>query len=106
MHGTFKGGPPRRGRGPGSGPGLRLALRLILREAAVGCVLYAVLGRDPRLNALLCSLVWIALATRRSGLLDRKGGFGLLTECLVVFCGGLVFRNLLLVLRAVLAHPS
>ena len=81
---------------------------LILREATVGCVLYAVLGRDPRLNALLCSLVWIALAlaTRRSGLLDRKDGFGLLTECLVVFCGGLVFRNLLLVLPAVLAHPS
>ncbi len=74
-----------------------------MREAATGCVLYEILGMDPRLNAVLCSIVVVALGltTRKDSLLGREDGLGLATECLVIFCGALVFRDLLvLLLRA------
>ena len=100
MHGTFKGDPPRRDRGGGGGSDLSLAFRILLREATFGSVLYATLGQDPRMNVLLCAVVWggLALLTRWKGLLNRKDRMGLFIECLVVFCGALMFRNLLILL--------
>ncbi len=75
-------------------------LRVLAREAAFGIVLYATLGRDPRSNAISCLVVGavLALLTRRHGLLDRKDAMGVATECLVILCGALVFRNLLILL--------
>ena len=85
-----------------------LAVRILLREAATGCVLYEVLGKDARLNAVLCSIVGIALAltTRKYSLLDRKDGLGLAIECLVIFCGALVFRSLLILLLTLPAQSN
>ncbi|MGI4764998.1 MAG: hypothetical protein ACRYGP_08025 [Janthinobacterium lividum] len=108
MHGTFKGEPPRRRPSPRSGAGLSLVVRILGREAAVGCVLYAVVGRCPGLNAVLCLvvLVGLSLATRRDALLARRDASGLLVECLVVFSGGLLVRELLVRLPMLLAgHP-
>ena len=105
MHGTFKGDPPRRIPRRGRGAGLPLVFRILLREAASGSVLFAILGEDPRINLLCCAAVWagLVLLTRRSGLLDRRDGTGLFIECFVIFCGALVFRNLLVLLPMLLA---
>ncbi len=105
MHGTFNGDPPRRRPSRRSGPTLSLVARILGREAAVGGVLYAILGRNPGLNAVVCLVVLagLGLATRRRSLLDRADVSGLLIECLVVFSGGLLVRELLVLLPMLLA---
>ena len=101
MHGTFKREPPGRDPGRHGGvPGLRLMLRILAREAAIGVLLYAILGKDPTTNAISCAAVsaGLVLLTRRHGLLDRKDARGLATECVLILCGAFMFRNLLVLL--------
>ena len=101
MHGTFKGKPPGGDPGGYRGPsGFRLMLLILAREAAVGFLLYATLGRDPRTNALCFAAVCAGLVilTRKHGLLKRKEATGMATECVVILCGALAFRNLLILL--------
>ena len=75
-------------------------LRILAREAAIGFLLYAILGRDPITNVISCAAVGagLVLLTRRHGLLDRKNARGVATECVVILCGAFMFRNLLLLL--------
>ena len=105
MHGTFKGEPPRRDHGGGRRAGLALAFRILLREAAVGVLLFATLGQDARTDAISCAVVGAGLVvlTRRPGLLGRRVAMGVATEILVILCGALVFRNLLILLPGLMA---
>ncbi len=104
MHGTFRGGAPRRGAG---GRSLWwLVTRILLREAAAGGLLHAVLGADRRVNLALCLAVLAGLLalTRRHGLLGRGGGLPAVTETLVVFCGALAVNDLIALLPVLLAR--
>ena len=104
MHGTFRGGAPRRGAGRRSPRWL--VARILLREAAAGSLLHAVLGADRRVNLALCLAMFAALLalTRRHGLLDRRDGLGVVTESFVVFCGALAVRDLLAILPVLVAR--
>ena len=81
-------------------------MRLLIREVAAGCVLYRTLRADPATNGVLCCLVCAALAvvTRKRPLVGRRDGFGLATGCVVISCGGLVFRSLVVGLSGLMAH--
>ena len=96
MHGTFKSGRPERPRPTGGGE-FRLILRILLREVAVGCPLYLLLGRNPVLNILICTIAFAALLalTNRHGLLRHRTKLDIVTECLAVLMGGLAFRTIL-----------
>lgn len=105
MHGTFKGELPRKGHEGGGGATLSLVLRILLREAAVGVLLFLTLGIDGRRDAFVCAVMsaGLVLLTHSRSLLGRKDAMGLLTECVVIFCGALAVRYLLVLLPTLLA---
>ena len=95
MHGTFE--PPRPGRRhPPQGRASRLVMRILIREAAVGCTLHLLLGRDPVLNVMICAMAFVGLLalTSRHGLLRHRTRLDVMTECMAVLMGGLAFRSL------------
>ena len=103
MHGTFKPGRPERPPPTGGGE-FRLVLRILLREVAVGCPLYLLLGQNPVLNILTCTIVFAVLLglTNKHGLLRHRTKLDIVTECLAVFMGGLAFRTILALAPALL----
>lgn len=100
MQGTFKGEPPRTGREGGRGATSSLVLRILLREVAVGVLLFVTLGRDGKRDAIVCAVVsaGLVLPTRSRSLLGRKDAMGMATECLVMLCGAFLFCRLLILL--------
>ena len=76
---------------------MRLIALILLREAAVGCALYLLLGHDPVLNVTICTMALAVLLalTNRHGLLRHGTRLDVFTECFVIFMGGLAFRNVL-----------
>ena len=100
MHG-HSGGRPRE---PRPDPELRpfwiLVGEVLLREGTIGLLLFAVMGRDPLVNGLilLSALALTMALTLRFGVLRHRGWRDALSESLIVFCGALGARNVLLVL--------
>ncbi|MGI3900779.1 MAG: hypothetical protein ACRYGP_02575 [Janthinobacterium lividum] len=96
MHGTFKPREPER-RHTAQGGVLQLIVRILLREVAVGCPLYLLLGHDPVLNVTVCTMAFAVLLalTNRYGLLRHRTRLDVFTECFVILMGGLAFRNVL-----------
>ena len=83
-----------------------LVARILLREAAAGSLLHALLGVDRGVNLALGLAVLGALLalTRRHGLLSHRDGLDVATEALVIFCGALAFRDLIVILPALLSR--
>ncbi len=104
MHGTFKGGRPNR-PSPGGGDEVRIICGMLLREVAVGCSLYLLLGRDASVNIMICTMVFAVLLalTNKHGLLRHRGRLDIATEGFAILMGGLAFRRLLAMTPALLA---
>ena len=104
MHGTFKPRRPDRPSPAGSGE-IRVILGLLLREVAVGCILYLLLGRNSDVNLVVCTLVMAVLLalTNKHGLLRHRNRLDIATECFAILMGGLAFRRLLAMTPALLA---
>lgn len=83
---------------------MSLVLRILLKEAAVGILLFFTLGRDGRADALFCAVVsaGLVLLTRSRSLLGRKDTMGMATECLVILCGAFLFCHLLILLSGLM----
>ena len=98
MHG-HSGGPPRKPRSELRPVWMRGA-EVLLREGTIGTLLFAVTGRDPVVNGLilLSGLGLTTALTLRFGVLRHRGWTDVMSESLIVFCGALGARNVLLVM--------
>ena len=104
MHGTFKNGRPNR-PSPAGGGEIRIILGLLLREVAVGYILYLLLGPNSEVNLVICTMVIAVLLalTNKHGLLRHRTRLDIATECFAILLGGLAFRRLLAMTPALLA---
>ena len=85
---------------------MRLIARILLREVAVGCPLYLLLGHDPVLNIIICTMAFAVLVvlTNRHGLLRHRTRLDIVTECFAILMGGLAFRNILAIAPTLLGR--
>ena len=103
MHGTFTPRPPER-RHPEHDGGFRLIARILLREAALGCLLDLLIGHNPGLNVIILTMAFAALLTltNRHGLLRHRTRRDIVIESFAILMGGLAFRNVFIITPSLL----
>ena len=100
VHGNSRDRPPEPRPRSGSQPVWALVGVILLREGTMGTLLFAAMGDDRTFNGIIClaGLLVTMVVTHRYGLLRHRGWRDVASEGLIVFCGALACRNILIVL--------